>query len=183
MRKFAAVLLLACFAPLCAAQPAIASNEALAELMAEDQADRMAGSEKRPWNEIAARDADRRVKALEILRQGQLRTEADFHNAALIFQHGETAQDIQLAFALATIAAQIDPKAKGSKWLSAAAFDRLMMRNKKPQWYGTQYVRSEGSGKWSLYEIDESVVTDEQRKAMNVPSLDEAKAFVQKLNP
>lgn len=183
MRTAVAMLMLACAVPLCAAEPVPASNEALTQLMTEDQADRMAGPEKRPWSEIAARDAERRVKTMDLLRQGQLHTEADFHNAALIFQHGETAQEIQLAFALATIATQIDPKSRGSKWLSAAAFDRLMMRNKKPQWYGTQYVRSESTGKWILYPVDESAVTDAQREALDVPSLEEAKAELRKMNP
>jgi hypothetical protein len=56
-----------------------------------------------------------------------------------------------------------------------------MSTQKKPQWYGTQYVR-DTNGKWVLYVMDETAVTDEERAALGVPSLVEAKKRVEIMN-
>jgi hypothetical protein len=157
------------------------SNEALRQIAAEDQKDRAAGPNGIDWSVVKGRDQKRRVEVLSLIQSGALRSAEDFHNAALVFQHGESASDIELAHSLAVIAVRIDPTNSDAKWLSAASWDRLLMRYEKPQWYGTQYVRSK-TGKWVLYSTDETAVTDEQRKEMGVPSIAEAKAGAEDLN-
>jgi hypothetical protein len=99
----------------------------------------------------------------------------------LIFQHGNTVDEIRLAFSLATTSRALDPDSGRCKWLSAAAWDRLMMRLGRPQWYGTQFTKSDG-GKWELYRVDESVVSDKDRAELGVPSIAEAKARAAELN-
>jgi hypothetical protein len=96
-------------------------------------------------------------------------------------QHGDTVEEIRMAHALATIAASLDPLDRSARWLKAASWDRLLLRQKKPQWYGTQYVR-EANGKWALNQIDESAVTDADRIQLATPTLAEAKKRVEVMN-
>src|SRR5215467_9206634 len=49
------------------------------------------------WAGVRQRDAQRRTRALELLRQNLLTTGQDFEDAAFIFQHGEQADDYLLA--------------------------------------------------------------------------------------
>lgn len=166
-------------AALLAGLPALAqveSNAALARLMAEDQADRKPAAGDVDWSVVGPRDDARRAAVLRMLRNGEVRTASDYFAAALIFQHGETVEDIQMAFAMASAGRAIDPTIKQLKWLSAAAWDRILMRRGKPQWYGTQYTMNEATKRMELYVVDESAVTDKERAELGVPSLAEAKA-------
>jgi hypothetical protein len=78
------------------------SNPALERLKAEDQAARSGSMKDIDWDKLSVEDAERRIKVLEFLRQGTVRSAEDYCNAAMIFQHGETIDDIRLAYALAT---------------------------------------------------------------------------------
>jgi hypothetical protein len=89
---------------------------------------------------------------------------------------GDTANDIRLAYSLATTSMALDPDAPRCRWLSAAAWDRILVQLNKPQWYGTQFKISP-SGQWELHPVDETAVTDQDRGALNVPPLSEAKAL------
>lgn len=161
----------------------VARNAELAEIRRADQADRQVRADKIDWSLVAARDKARLSRVREIITAGGLRTAEDYYDAALVCQHGETVDDIRLAYALATISAAIDPKATSASWLTAAAWDRIMMRMDKPQWYGTQFRKGkEPNARWELYNIDETVVTDEQRKALGVPSLEQARARARRMN-
>jgi len=60
---------------------------------------------------------------------------------------------------------------RGARWLAAAAYDRWLMRQGKPQKYGTQYVPD--GERWRLWE-DDPATTDEERKEWCVPPLAEA---------
>jgi hypothetical protein len=155
----------------------------IAQLAADDQSDR----KREPPLSVAqmqANDAARRDKALGLLRGGALRSGEDWHDAALIFQHGETDADARLAFALATIAAQLEPESRGAAWLGAAAWDRLLMRRHRPQWYGTQYVPSEDGKSWVLYEFDPGGVTDTERAAAGVEAAaDIERSFPRQVRP
>jgi hypothetical protein len=163
----------------CAARPAadkpIVDNRRLVELFDQDQAARDPQQKSTDWEKVNAQDAERRTEVLALLNAGAVRTARDYYCAAMVFQHGESADDIRLAFSFAWIAASMRPEAKELRWLAAAAWDRILMREKLPQWYGTQFVRPDPDGAWQLYEVDESAVTDEQRAAMGVPPLAEAR--------
>jgi len=154
------------------------NNAELAAMFAADQAARR--GENIDWSVISAEDAERREAVMSILAAGKISTAQDYYNAAMIFQHGDSEADIRLAHSFATIASALGNTA-AANWLKAASWDRLMLRFEQPQWYGTQYVR-DASGRWVLYEVHPDAVTDEQRAAWSVPSLEEAQARVAIMN-
>lgn len=166
----------------CQVVSASSSNHDLGRIAAADQADRASGTNKIDWNVVGKRDALRREQVMRLLKSGNVRSAEDFLDAALIFQHGETMHDAQLALALATVASRIDPTNRDAKILAADAWDRTMMDAGRPQWYGTQLVKSKTTGKWELYPTEPGVITDAQRKATGVPTLEEVKAHLAQLN-
>jgi len=153
------------------ATPSVVDNKELSDLHMQDQADRKTGNID--WSVVAPRDKARQERVTQLLRAGAARTAADYHHAAMIYQHGESTEDIRIAHALATLSMTLEPGKKNYRWLTAASFDRLLVQNRQPQWYGTQY-NSDQQG-WYLYPVAESAVDDEGRKAMGVPSLQEAR--------
>jgi hypothetical protein len=124
--------------------------------------------------QLRERDAARRQRVQELIAQGLLTEPDDYFHAALIFQHGETLEDIWQAHELARKAAEMGATQamgyKDSRWLAAAALDRWLMYQGKPQKYGTQFV-PDGKG-WRLWDVDPGT-TDAERAANHVPSLQE----------
>lgn len=170
-------------AMLCApafAEPA-QSNALLAQLTAQDQAARSGAIKDIDWAKVSVEDAARRVQVLDMIRQGSVRSAEDFCNAALIFQHGDTVDEIRLAYSLATTSRALEPASKRCRWLSAAAWDRLLMRLNRPQWYGTQFTKAQ-DGKWELYLVDETAASDSDRAELGVPPIAEARARAVQLN-
>ena len=166
--------------------PAIkaASNSEIAAVCEADQGDRKAvrPGELVDWPAVRIRDADRRGTMRRMLEEGEIRSADDFYCAALVFQHGESLDDIRLAFALSTIATNLKQPPQQTRFLQAAAWDRMMLRANRPQWYGTQFVRDPVGGGWVLYEVDESVLNDAQRREAGVPTLAEARQRALDLN-
>jgi hypothetical protein len=164
--------------------PSVASDSPrLTQLFTEDQAARGVGKwEDLDWDTLNKADAKRREEVLAMMKRGELNTARDFYHAAMIFQHGATSDDIQLAYSLAWISATLDPSSQQALWLSAAAWDRVLMSKNQPQWYGTQYTKASTNGPWELYKIDETAVTDEERAKLHVPSLRAARERVKELN-
>lgn len=158
-----------------------ANNDRLRELYTADQAERQGQLSTDDWQELSKRDAARRTEVREALMLGQLRTAKDFHHAAMIMQHGDALEDIRMAHALASVSAAMNPTDRSASWLIAASWDRMLMYQKRPQWYGTQYVRGD-DGSWVLYQIDESAVTDQDRTKLGAPTLAEAKRRVEVMN-
>jgi hypothetical protein len=163
------------FSTLVSAEP-IAPNEELRQIVAADQQDRTAPLGSIDNAKLAPRDAERRAKVKAILARGEIRAAEDFFNAALVFQHGETVEDSRLAFALVTVASTLSPERPGPRAAACSAWDRLLLRSGKPQWYGTQFEPSESTGKIVLSKIDEAAVTDNDRRSCGLPTLRESKA-------
>jgi hypothetical protein len=155
------------------------ANPELRRLHDEDQADRRPGPAGINWDEVRPRDVARRARVREILDGGGARVAADYHHAAMVFQHGEEVADFRLAHELAVKAAELDPANRQSRWLAAAAKDRELMTLGKPQLYGTQF-RKVGD-RWELYQTDPTV-TDDERARWNVPPLAEAKQRAGRMN-
>jgi hypothetical protein len=87
--------------------------------------------------EFNARGEARRAQVRAMLAKGEVQTAEDFHDAALLFQHGENADDYLFAHILA-----VEAVIKGddtSKWLAAATLDRYLQSINQPQVFGTQY--------------------------------------------
>lgn len=165
-----------------AAQSGRSDHAELQAIKVADQVDRKPGANI-DWSVVGQRDRERLKRVRELVAAGELRTAVDFFNAALVCQHGSDLADIRLAHALATISATIDSTATSANWLSAASWDRLLMRMGKPQWYGTQFSRAKtAEARWELYAIDETAVSDEERKQLGVPTLAEARQRAEKLN-
>lgn len=163
---------------LSAAAPACAQNPELIALYQADQAARSDPAEI-DWEVLVPEDRKRRERVIDILRAGAVRMAADYYHAAMVFQHGENLEDIRLAHALSTIAMSLAPDEKQYRWLTAASWDRIMTTQLQPQWYGTQF-QSDDKGMF-LYPVEEGAVNDDDRRAMQVPTLAEARAQLQEM--
>ena len=120
------------------------------------------------YTAMRERDRQRRLRAAEILSTLEASEAADLYHAALLFQHGDEPEDVWRAYELAREATERGDER--ARWLTAAAYDRWLMYQGKPQMYGTQYV-SDGI-RQRLWDVDPST-TDAERAAWNVPPLAE----------
>jgi hypothetical protein len=155
-------------------------NAELMRLHDEDQADRSGGSyEQIDWSKVGPRDQARRKRVDEIITAGGAKVADDYYHAAMVYQHGDRPEEIQRAHDLAVKATELDPKHGAAKWLAAAAEDRKLMYENKPQKWGTQYKKLDG--KWVLWPVDPAI-TDAQREEWNVPPLAEAQARAVQMN-
>ncbi|MDR6992546.1 hypothetical protein [Luteimonas sp. 3794] len=143
MRTSLLILLLSCLlgaiAPL---QAQGADNPELAALYRDDQQAR-ADAANIDWSVVLREDAARRARVLALMREGAMRTAADHHHAAMVFQHGAGQEDIRIAHALSTLASTLAPDEIRYRWLIAASWDRIMTTQLQPQWYGTQFHGSD----------------------------------------
>jgi hypothetical protein len=143
------------------------ANPELTALFEADQADRKGELHPDMW----LRDAARRQRVEELINEGGLRVAEDYLHAAFIFQHGDKLEHYWQAHELALQAVDLG--------LAAAAYDRWLMHQNLPQKFGTQYQRRRGV--WELYTFDPTT-TDAERARWDVPSLQNAQAYVAKLN-
>ena len=146
-------------------------NSELQKMYDSDQSSRMANDIDIDWILLSKQDKEREVRVYEMIKAGQITTGKDYYNSAMIFQHGN--DTIASSMAVKHMKKAIELDSTINKWLLAAAIDRDLMRRKKPQIYGTQFVIYNGETKWKRYEIDTTQVTDEQRKFYNVETLAE----------
>ncbi len=157
-------------APVKAAEPAT-DNAELALIYKADQADRLPGTAPADWHDMEKNDLARQARVRELLDSGAVKTGKDYYHAAMVYQHAEGADGVQVAHELAMIGACLGDK--NSRWLAAASYDRMLMNLDRPQRFGTQY-RSDENGVMKLYRCSEGV-SDAMRSALNVPSLAKAK--------
>ncbi len=154
-------------------------NGELYDLFVADQEDRQL--DEIDWGAVGPRDKARQARVAEILSADGAKASIDFYHAAMVYQHGSTVEDTQKAHDLAIRALTIDPPHEPARWLAAASEDRVLMRQGKPQKWGTQFEKETPESPWRLYPVDPSV-TDEERSRWNVPSLAEAQAHVAQMN-
>ncbi len=147
-------------------------NEELQALYEEDQADRRAFEQldREQPQQVLQRDRARRQRVEELVESEALQAPEDYFHAAMVFQHGETLEDFWRAHELAKRGAELGHPT--ARWLTAAAYDRWLMNQGKPQKYGTQYT-ARGNEPYRLWDVDPST-TDEERAAWDVPPLAEA---------
>ena len=156
-------------------------NKELQTLYEEDQADRATFFEQ--WDaeqlqQVLQRDRARRQRTAELIGSEALQDPEDYFHAAIIFQHGETLDDYWQAYELARKGSELGHP--NCRWLTAAAYDRWLANQGKPQKYGTQYF-SHDNEPYRLWDVDPAT-TDEERAAWNVPSLAEALQQAEKLS-
>jgi hypothetical protein len=132
-------------------------------------------------NTVGSRDAQRRKRVMELLKENTLQTGNDFEEAAFVFQHGDKSDDYLLAHTLAMVA-----MAKGksnARWIAAATLDRYLQKIKQPQIFGTQYSKGpNASDKWSQDPYDRELVPDAFRNVVCVPDLASQQETVKSLN-
>ncbi len=117
------------------------------------------------------RDRHRRDRVRELLAREMLQTPEDCYCAAWILNHGDEAcgaDDAWHAHLLSLRGAE--GGYRSARWLAAAAYDRWLMYQGKPQKYGTQYV-SDGI-RQRLWDVAPET-TDEERAEWDVPPLAE----------
>ncbi len=120
------------------------------------------------YQAMRERDQERRTQVAAMMAAKTLDAPEDYHHAARIFQHGDTPEDAWTAHQLALQSAQLGYRP--ARWVAAAAYDRWLMYQGKPQKYGTQYV-SDGK-RQRLWDV-ESATTDAERAEWDVPPLAE----------
>ncbi len=181
MRLLTSFLLLAtlALAPEAGAKPA-AFHAELRSLYEADQADRQ-GTDI-DWQKVDARDRTRRVRVAELAASGALRDSRDFLHAAMVYQHGEGADEIRQAMQWAQRSAELDPANKNARWLACAAEDRWLQRSGKSQIWGTQFVLPKPGAKWTQEPFDRTAKTDAERVAMSVPTLAESASTLDQMN-
>lgn len=132
-----------CLALLAAWAQKTANVPEIHRLFLEDQKDRENLTTQEQWEKVNVRDKQRRDRTRQLLDAGELKTGQDFHDAAFIFQHGDTPDDYLLAHILATVGV-----AKGnsySRWIAAATLDRYLQSIQKPQIFGTQFSNTDSN--------------------------------------
>jgi hypothetical protein len=153
-----------------------ANNARVEQLFTEDQDDRRGfPNTKLTYKEINVRDEARRREILEMLTKTEIRTAQDYFYAAVIFHHGQTFEHYRMASSLAWIAHELEPGNSTYAWQTASSWDRMMLKKDRPQWYGVQAHRDD-QNRAVLSNIDETVVSDDERSSYNVKPLAELKA-------
>lgn len=149
----------------------------LAKIYKEDQADRLDPSLSHKV--IIKRDGERRELVKETLKSEKVFSAKELYFASMIFHHSGDLSNLKLARKLAKLSS-----ASGHKkalWLFAAITDRILMLEKKPQKYGTQFVKKSSKGRWKLYPVNKRT-TDKQRAEYNVPPLQTQMDLIEKMN-
>jgi hypothetical protein len=126
------------------------------------------------WDEITKRDEERRKQVNSLLAEGKAVTAQDFHDAAFIFQHGQTTDDFLLAHILATEAIVLGDTT--AKWIAAATLDRYLQMIGQKQVFGTQY----GDTKFAYY-IQHKNDPDVLEKFKTIPSAKTLEPYNDKL--
>ena len=161
-----------------ATQENIIDNQELSAIYTADQSDRK--TENIDWQITMVNDSLRRVRVYQMLDSGYVQTSKDYHNAAMVFQHGM--DSVAYGMAVKLMRKSIDLDSTANKWLLAAAIDRNLLSRDKPQVYGTQYMRMGHDDPWELQQIDTTVITDAERIEYGVETLAQQREKVQRMN-
>ncbi len=156
----------------------ISDNVELRKMYEEDQASRLVP--KIDWVNLTKCDKLREKRVYELIDSNKVVTGLDYYHSAMIFQHG--ADSIAYRMAVKQMKKAVELDSTINKWLLAAAIDRELMSRKKPQVYGTQYIKNVQTGKFTLYLIDTTLVTDEERKSYGVETLAEQRISERNMN-
>lgn len=157
---------------LTAAEPAGSAptnNNELLRIYQADQKDREGALGTTDWRTVGPRDAARRTTVRQLIDKGQVRTGKDYERAAMVFQHGDTNDDILLAHVLAVTA--IGMGNGEARWLAAASLDRYLQRLGQPQVFGTQFTSKDTSKQegWTMEPYNRSLLAPSLLKANCVP--------------
>jgi len=136
-----------------------------------DQADRQGPIDKIDWSKILPRDLEREVRVANIFAEGCLKDSRDYAAAAMVYQHGETADHVYQTFIWAKKAVDLGDQTQ--KWLTVAGLDRYLVRIGRKQLFATQYGKDNGNPCWCLEPI-ETTFPENKRIEWAKLSLDQA---------
>lgn len=155
-------------------------NAELYQIFSADQNDRF--DKNLDWGIVSENDAQRRKRVDEILVTAELKHSDDYYHAAMVFQHGNTADHYQKAFQLSLKAVEMDSTNSAAKWLSCATEDRYLHKIGEAQVWGTQFRMEHESGLWTMEPFNRSAKSDTQRREMGVRVLAESQARLEQMN-
>lgn len=153
-------------------------ESAVEEIFKEDQGDR--AEPARSWEVLSARDYARRTEVRRLLQIGEVKSGWEHFWAAVVMLHGLESEDYRLALSLVERGMAIAPELLELRPLCAVARDRLQLSLGLPQWYGTQKVVR--GGRLQLEPLSEAAVSDEERRAMGVATVEERLREIEILN-
>ena len=156
----------------------LADNPELMEIYEADQADRQ--TDNIDWSVVSKRDSLREVRIYQLLDSNKVQTSKDYHNAAMIFQHGGDSTAYGMAVKLMRKSIELDSTA--NKWLLAAAIDRYLLSKDEPQIYGTQYQKFGEDEPWQLGKMDTTKISDAERIEYGVETLAAQRERVKQMN-
>lgn len=159
--------------------------KSLKTLFAEDQKDRLSCVDYRI---LIKNDRERRKLANVFLKNIDKLTSEEIYYAAMFFHHSANKNDVKKARDLmllnirrGELLKKKNKWAEKSKWLFAAATDRLLVREGKPQKYGTQFHQKTVDSPRELFKYDKGT-TDKERVTLNVPTLKQALKNLKMMN-
>ncbi len=119
------------------------------------------------YHQLRERNRQRRESVQDILQSGKSLSGEDYFRACIIFLHGDGPEDFWRAYtcALQSVERGYPP----ARQFAAAAYDRWLMYQGKPQKFGLQYVPD--GEKLRVWDVDPTT-TDAERAAWDVPPLD-----------
>ena len=155
-------------------------NAELYEIYVADQVDRL--TPDIDWSVVSPRDHAREARVKELVESNLLTTSDDYYHAALVYQHGFSAEFYRQANIWSLHAVELDPTNDDARWLACAAEDRYLWSTGKPQIWGTQFMKPFDTNAWSMEPFDRTKKTDEERVAMKVRTIAESDSQVQLMN-
>ena len=156
----------------------LTDNPELIKIYEADQADRQ--TDNIDWSIVSKRDSLREVRIYQLLDSNKVQTSKDYHNAAMIFQHGGDSTAYGMAVKLMRKSIELDSTA--NKWLLAAAIDRYLLSKDEPQIYGTQYQKFGEDEPWQLGKMDTTKISDAERIEYGVETLAAQRERVKQMN-
>lgn len=165
----------------CVDQPVFQTSASaeLQKIELEDQADRKGQMDQIDWKKVTPRDLQRRIRVAELFAAGCFKDAKDFANAALVYQHGDTADHAFQAFVWAKRAIQLGDSSQKS--LMAVALDRYLVRSGQKELFASQASKGPGESCWCLEPVEESF-PEKLRVEYAKRSLSDELAWVKSLN-
>lgn len=160
-------------------------SKSLKTLFVEDQNDRTSGVD---YKVLVKNDRKRRELANAFLKSKKKLTLEEIYYAAMFFHHSASKNDVKKARGLALLnmgrgelLKKENKWIEKSKWLFAATTDRLLVREGKPQKYGTQFHQENIDSPRELFDYDKNT-TDKERVALYVPTLKQTLRNLKKMD-
>lgn len=143
-------------------------NSALKRLFDEDQQDclNQPNDGTPEFKAFREKITERLAQAQRILNTDDQFTGEDYFHACILFMHSDCIDDFWKAYQLGL--KSVDLHYNTAKKYVAAAYDRWLMYQGKPQKYGLQYV-PDGT-RLRIWDVDPET-TDEERAQWDVPPL------------